>query len=441
MAPLKDLLNHDENAGYLSSPPSEDERKYWGRSSGSAESSSPSEVSGCESDTGGNLVCEWDQCCQRFAEPELLYHHLCNDHVGRKSQKNLQLKCHWGQCTAETVKRDHITSHLRVHVPLKPFACSTCAKKFKRPQDLKKHLKVHFDNDTIVRRKRGPKPLTNKVGKSKKPASETAPKLPSITFESFLANEIHRYEPSYTPQLEERLQTIMLPASSAVGNRSTEFVFGQPLPPAPRPTSSTVSVSPHSVPQDLRSATGFFSSLANDMSRRLPRLPHLNSVPTAAPVSPLMPSSALPRYPSTLQLPPIQSGAQFTTSANYPPSCAYPPTIPFVSSRLDSSAKLPQFRRADSFSMHQKNSGGNDQTSDPNELGGMLSALAIDNKQEELVDALSRVNFIRDYLMCTLLEEEYEEDEFEDTTNYNMDVASEGLLVTKPLAKYPTVVV
>src|SRR5204863_2811398 len=44
-----------------------------------------------------------------------------------------------------TTKRDHITSHLRVHVPLKPHVCENCKKAFKRPQDLKKHEKIHTD--------------------------------------------------------------------------------------------------------------------------------------------------------------------------------------------------------------------------------------------------------------------------------------------------------
>ncbi|TIB69347.1 hypothetical protein E3P77_00515 [Wallemia ichthyophaga] len=38
-----------------------------------------------------------------------------------------------------------MTSHIRVHVPLKPHKCSLCNKQFKRPQDLKKHEKTHGD--------------------------------------------------------------------------------------------------------------------------------------------------------------------------------------------------------------------------------------------------------------------------------------------------------
>ncbi|KAI0034144.1 hypothetical protein K488DRAFT_37650, partial [Vararia minispora EC-137] len=72
-----------------------------------------------------------------------LYTHLCNDHIGRKSTNNLCLTCKWNGCGTTCAKRDHITSHLRVHTPLKPHACEICKKTFKRPQDLKKHEKIH----------------------------------------------------------------------------------------------------------------------------------------------------------------------------------------------------------------------------------------------------------------------------------------------------------
>lgn len=99
-----------------------------------------------DEDMKGPFNCRWKTCNAIFDVPEDLYEHLCNDHVGRKSSNNLQLTCYWDNCLTTTVKRDHITSHLRVHVPLKPFHCELCPKLFKRPQDLKKHLKIHNED-------------------------------------------------------------------------------------------------------------------------------------------------------------------------------------------------------------------------------------------------------------------------------------------------------
>ncbi|RDB28759.1 hypothetical protein Hypma_015750 [Hypsizygus marmoreus] len=89
--------------------------------------------------------CLWVDCTQSFADPEALYNHLCNDHIGRKSTNNLCLTCKWKDCGTSCAKRDHITSHLRVHTPLKPHVCEICKKSFKRPQDLKKHEKIHTE--------------------------------------------------------------------------------------------------------------------------------------------------------------------------------------------------------------------------------------------------------------------------------------------------------
>ncbi|KAF9076053.1 hypothetical protein BDP27DRAFT_1414602 [Rhodocollybia butyracea] len=89
--------------------------------------------------------CQWQDCSQAFADPETLYNHLCNDHIGRKSTNNLCLTCKWKDCGTSCAKRDHITSHLRVHTPLKPHVCEICKKCFKRPQDLKKHEKIHTE--------------------------------------------------------------------------------------------------------------------------------------------------------------------------------------------------------------------------------------------------------------------------------------------------------
>lgn len=70
------------------------------------------------------FICRWGNCSKPFADAEQLYSHLTNDHVGRKSTGNLCLTCHWDNCGVTVVKRDHITSHLRVHVPLKPHHCN-----------------------------------------------------------------------------------------------------------------------------------------------------------------------------------------------------------------------------------------------------------------------------------------------------------------------------
>ncbi|OUM57344.1 hypothetical protein PIROE2DRAFT_29353, partial [Piromyces sp. E2] len=76
---------------------------------------------------------------------EKLYHHLCDDHIGRKANNNLCLTCYWNNCGYSKKKRDHVTSHIRKHIEFKPHICQTCYRAFKRPQDLKKHQAIHED--------------------------------------------------------------------------------------------------------------------------------------------------------------------------------------------------------------------------------------------------------------------------------------------------------
>ncbi|KAG1174847.1 hypothetical protein G6F70_004509 [Rhizopus microsporus] len=111
--------------------------------------------------------CRWKGCTKLFSDPEQLYSHLTNDHVGRKSTGNLCLTCHWEDCDVSVIKRDHITSHLRVHVPSKPHHCAYCDKSFKRPQDLKKHEKIHDENNDTL------KPQTGGMNPSLSPQSSS----------------------------------------------------------------------------------------------------------------------------------------------------------------------------------------------------------------------------------------------------------------------------
>ncbi|KAJ7103301.1 transcription factor PacC [Mycena belliarum] len=132
--------------------------------------------------------CQWQDCAQAFPDPETLYNHLCNDHIGRKSTNNLCLTCKWKDCGTSCAKRDHITSHLRVHTPLKPHVCEICKKSFKRPQDLKKHEKIHTEehhaqhkhskaitvaDPAYVSRVRGDSTSTGRPVSSKPPSSKS----------------------------------------------------------------------------------------------------------------------------------------------------------------------------------------------------------------------------------------------------------------------------
>ncbi|OMJ09438.1 pH-response transcription factor [Smittium culicis] len=94
-----------------------------------------------------SFLCKWEGCENNtFTDIDIMYSHLTNDHVGRKTKGNLCLTCKWENCGHSFTKRDHITSHVKIHIPYKPFPCQLCNRPFKRAQDLKKHLKTHSED-------------------------------------------------------------------------------------------------------------------------------------------------------------------------------------------------------------------------------------------------------------------------------------------------------
>jgi hypothetical protein len=95
-------------------------------------------------------ICGWEACGDQFNTAEDLFNHVCGSHIGasypppfssslltrvffllapstfsgRKSAGTLSLECKWTGCHAKASKRDHLTSHCRVHIALKPHVCS-----------------------------------------------------------------------------------------------------------------------------------------------------------------------------------------------------------------------------------------------------------------------------------------------------------------------------
>lgn len=90
------------------------------------------------------FLCRWSNpaCTMAFDSIESLFCHISDFHIGRKRTSNLTLTCRWDNCETEFGKRDHIISHVKTHVPIRPYPCQHCGRRFKRKTDLSKHFKA-----------------------------------------------------------------------------------------------------------------------------------------------------------------------------------------------------------------------------------------------------------------------------------------------------------
>lgn len=412
----------------------------------------------------GMFFCGWENCGEVFAQPEFLYHHLCQDHVGRKSQKNLQLDCKWKNCDVKTEKRDHITSHIRVHVPLKPFKCSNCGKNFKRPQDLKKHLKIHIDSHIIVKKKRGPKMGSKRVNRKQKGGVDESkgkmsragnnnfttspisrpdypafqPTLPPISLNELVTKELSSYEPIYTERLGARLQTILPPISNDDNL-------------------------PRTSPMATTNAARFFSNLSKNMTTSLSnqysvqqspmaQFPQVHDVPLGVLPSPVIAKAKeIPypnpapftrsAYPEIRRLPPVGSHFPRQERSSMLPSLS---SVPVLTPRNSTAERLPQFNVPEHFFSSTQRSSGKDELSDENDdesIVAKLSSFQIDDKLEEMHDfeeVLDTVNIMKDYLFCLLLEDEYQEDEEREENNFPYNSKSQP---RAKLSRYPQLVI
>ncbi|KAI3622489.1 transcription factor [Moniliophthora roreri] len=211
--------------------------------------------------------CLWQDCTQSFTDPEALYNHLCNDHIGRKSTNNLCLTCKWKDCSTTCAKRDHITSHLRVHTPLKPHICEVCKKSFKRPQDLKKHEKIHTEEHHAQHKHSKAITVVDPVyvSRSHLPTWEVLDQPVSAGLKRsydhdysvddfFTDMKKRRLNPSYDSRMAERLNNLAYPPHGNGGNNPTG-TFN------PRSVSLDIRT-----PEELAAVNQFLVTLGRDVS-------------------------------------------------------------------------------------------------------------------------------------------------------------------------------
>lgn len=410
------------------------------------------------------LKCEWGNCDKTFEEAEFLYHHLCQNHVGRKSQKNLQLCCNWKNCKVITEKRDHITSHLRVHIPLKPFSCSTCTKKFKRPQDLKKHLKIHVTDDSqlMIKKKRGPKTRKDKERElqlamqmqnyqmtSNQHSPASIAQSPTNELQTLLPKELFSLcDPNYSQHFISRLKTVLPPISNdqyatftGINKNDNNNLFSN----APINNTASSAMFFSNLSRDMTSPFKPFSNHGTPFRQQLqtitPRSQVFRPSPifgqSTTPALPMLSNIGVNAYP---ELPHLPSPLTNVHNGQYQQSSILPPikSLSTFNQRYEPFNKMPVFNvQAESFSTSQKSNGKN-----TDDHATAIGSLELD---DEYIDVLNTVNIIRDYLICSLLEEEFEDAAEDDADDEDIEEFSKlyDSLSISPIAlsKYPKIVI
>jgi len=171
--------------------------------------------------------CMWNECGVQFDDAEALYEHITTSHIGRKSAGTLSLECQWQGCNSKATKRDHLTSHMRVHINLKPHKCT----------------------------------VSNKVGPPSRPAPEPAPE--SAADGPFYRHHLGRSAPSRSSGLKtSRSMRRFTPKNtmSITATRKRSLL----------PQTGSLVTARHSRPPPLRSHT---RSLPRPPQRPRPSLP------------------------------------------------------------------------------------------------------------------------------------------------------------------------
>eukprot|EP00835_Amoeboradix_gromovi_P006486 NODE_771_length_4382_cov_0.329442.p3 type:complete len:126 gc:universal NODE_771_length_4382_cov_0.329442:3966-4343(+) len=95
-----------------------------------------------------------------------VYSHICEAHIGYKTSRFDIYSCPFSQsnvCQFSSPKRHQLTSHIKIHLSLKFYACNFCDKSFKQKHDCKKHMIAKHRDQKI----RDPVKIEHDINQSK----------------------------------------------------------------------------------------------------------------------------------------------------------------------------------------------------------------------------------------------------------------------------------